>query len=85
MFQKDDKDSIETMKIQSKATISSDLETTSNLIEYNGLSDVKNEIKEKEYDSWDNTAIIICVSVGIGTITIASITMIAMIITGISI
>ncbi|GBC06713.1 hypothetical protein RclHR1_00700012 [Rhizophagus clarus] len=82
MFQKDDKDSIETMKIQSDVTIinrnNSNLETTYNLIEYN---DVKNEIKEKEYDVWDNTAAIICVAVGIGTIIIASVATLAMIIT----
>lgn len=85
MLQKDDKDTIEIMKFQFKTTIfnknSSYLRTRNNLKEFNGSIDVKNEIEEKDC-LWNNTAVIVCIAVGIGTVAIAAVATLAMIITG---
>ncbi|GBC38795.1 hypothetical protein GLOIN_2v1545114 [Rhizophagus irregularis DAOM 181602=DAOM 197198] len=51
-----------------------------NLKEFNGSIDVKNEIEEKDC-LWNNTAIIVCIAVGIGAIAIAAVVTLAMIIT----
>ncbi|CAB4460333.1 unnamed protein product [Rhizophagus irregularis] len=51
-----------------------------NLKEFNGSIDVKNEIEEKDC-LWNNTAIIVCIAVGIGAIAIAGVVTLAMIIT----
>ncbi|CAB4477888.1 unnamed protein product [Rhizophagus irregularis] len=84
MLQKDDKDPIKTMKFQFETTIfnkdNSDLGTMNNLKEFNGSIDVKNEIEEKDC-LWNNTAIIVCIAVGIGAIAIAAVVTLAMIIT----